>query len=518
MVAPLKKQPTLALIDELLADQQRLDTPVARFSSAHAAGQQNGATAALESRYRDLIPLTAPKPGEQYAFEVELDSCTGCKACVSACHSLNGLEDNETWRDVGLIVGGNRAKPFQQTVTTACHHCADPACLNGCPVLAYEKDPATGIVRHLDDQCIGCQYCVLKCPYDVPKYSERLGIVRKCDMCHSRLTEGEAPACVQACPTQAIRIVTVTTHVNGVASADTSAFLTAAPDPAYTQPTTRYVTQRTHPENLAAADAATLRPQPAHWPLVIMLTLLPAAVGLNLTATLLTSASDSFVTYYVTNESGGSAWGQPGHVTYYVTLLDRWSVALGLIGLGASTFHLGKPLRAWRIFLGWRKSWLSREAMVFGAWLPLNIAALVIPQLGPVAAAVGLTGLVCSVMIYVDTRRHFWRLSQTAPRFFGTSLVCGLAPFAPRAAAVLLLAKLAWETRTFSDGSVSARLQKGPLRAALSLRDLFGLGAMVSLVTAPGWLAFALLFAGELTERYLFFRAVDAPKMPGVPS
>ena len=42
-------------------------------------------------------------------------------------------------------------------------------CLNGCPVLAYEKDPVTGIVRHLDDQCIGCQYCMLKCPYDVPQ-------------------------------------------------------------------------------------------------------------------------------------------------------------------------------------------------------------------------------------------------------------------------------------------------------------------------------------------------------------
>ena len=54
-------------------------------------------------------------------------------------------------------------------------------------MLAYEKDPVTGIVRHLDDQCIGCSYCILKCPYDVPKYSRARGIVRKCDMCHSRL-------------------------------------------------------------------------------------------------------------------------------------------------------------------------------------------------------------------------------------------------------------------------------------------------------------------------------------------
>ena len=179
MVASPKNFPLLA---ELLAEQQRLQTPVAQFATAHQAGV---------SFVPQLIPLTKPQPGEQYAFEVDLDSCTGCKACVSACHSLNGLDDEETWRDVGLLVSPSRAHPFTQTVTTACHHCADPACLNGCPVLAYEKDPVTGIVVHLDDQCIGCSYCVLKCPYDVPKFSERRGIVRKCDMCS---TAGWPPA------------------------------------------------------------------------------------------------------------------------------------------------------------------------------------------------------------------------------------------------------------------------------------------------------------------------------------
>lgn len=191
---------TFPLLAELLAEQQRLDTPVARFAAAHAALP----TATVAPLSRQLVPLSAPGPGEQYAFEVDLDSCTGCKSCVAACHSLNGLDDEETWRDVGLLVSPNRRHPFTQTITTACHHCADPACLNGCPVLAYEKDPLTGIVRHLDDQCIGCSYCILKCPYDAPKFSARLGIVRKCDLCHGRLAAGEAPACAQACPTAAI--------------------------------------------------------------------------------------------------------------------------------------------------------------------------------------------------------------------------------------------------------------------------------------------------------------------------
>src|SRR5438046_521299 len=194
-----------AFLDELLAEQQRLDTPVARFTTAH----DEDPSSRLSAFSSQLIPLSKPKPGEQYAFEVDLDSCTGCKSCVAACHSLNGLDDTETWRDVGMLVSSEPRHPFTQTITTACHHCADPACLNGCPVLAYEKDPVTGIVHHLDDQCIGCSYCILKCPYDVPKFSSRLGIVRKCDMCHGRLAHGEAPACAQACPTSAIRIVNV---------------------------------------------------------------------------------------------------------------------------------------------------------------------------------------------------------------------------------------------------------------------------------------------------------------------
>ncbi|MBP7143170.1 MAG: 4Fe-4S dicluster domain-containing protein, partial [Opitutaceae bacterium] len=263
---------------ELLAEQHALDTPVSRFSRSHDSHTPGKAPA----RYSDLIPLTRPDAGEQYAFEVDLDSCTGCKACVAGCHSLNGLDEDETWREVGLLVGGDAAHPFQQTVTTACHHCADPACLNGCPVLAYEKDPVTGIVRHLDDQCIGCQYCVLKCPYDVPKYSERLGIVRKCDMCHGRLAVGEAPACVQACPTQAISIVKVpVSSTNGRPTAATSDFLPCAPDPAITQPTTRYLSRKPLPASLRRADASALPVQCGHTPLAAMLVLTQSGMGLQ---------------------------------------------------------------------------------------------------------------------------------------------------------------------------------------------------------------------------------------------
>ena len=98
--------------------------------------------------------------------------------------------------------------------------------------------------------------------------------------------------------------------------------------------------------------------------LLALLIALPAAVGLQLAAAL----TSLFVTYYVTN----SVILLSNSVTYYVTL----SAALGALGLAASVFHLGQPLRAWRIFLGWRKSWLSREALVFGAWFGLRVVVV----------------------------------------------------------------------------------------------------------------------------------------------
>ncbi len=528
-----------SFLAELLADQQTLQTPVTRAAVAHALQP----SAWRAERFRELIPLTAPAPGQQYAFEVDLDSCTGCKACVSGCHSLNGLDDDETWRDVGVVLGlaqesttarsapssfGSGPSDFPggsaaaaQTVTTACHHCADPACLNGCPVLAYEKDPATGIVRHLDDQCIGCSYCVLKCPYDAPKYNKRLGIVRKCDLCHGRLAAGEAPACAQACPTQAIKIVLVSTSRNAAHPAAPStdpgassllhpydAVIRLPADPAYTRPTTRYVTKRELPANLRAADAATLRPQPAHVPLVLLLIGTQLALGLLLSDTIIRHPS---------------------------SLISASAAALFFAGLAASVAHLGQPLRAWRIFLGLRRSWLSREAVLLGAAAPFVALTATLPWLstlpGPAAltdllghwssvighSALVLTtlGVVSSGMLYIDTRRHFWRPANTSARMAGTVLVAALAFFSPPAAALALAVKIVLEIVLLRASPVSARLHSGPLRRLARARLALAVAALPLFALSHPALGFLLFGLGEVLERVLYFRAVDAPKMPG---
>ena len=216
--------------------------------------------------------------GQQYAFEVDLDACTGCKACVTGCHTMNGLDEGELWRTVGLLHGGSALAPVQQTVTTSCHHCLEPACMIGCPAEAYEKDPRTGIVRHLADHCIGCQYCTFTCPYDAPKYNRERGIVRKCDMCETRLAIGVAPACVQACPNEAIKIGIVDREALVDESAS-SAFLPGAAGAGHTVPTTHYATARPVPRNLLPADWYAVSPEKPHGPLVVMLVLTQLSAG-----------------------------------------------------------------------------------------------------------------------------------------------------------------------------------------------------------------------------------------------
>jgi formate dehydrogenase iron-sulfur subunit len=547
------------LIDDLLGEQQLL-TPVARFSRKHGC---NGEPAQAKY-YSDLIPLSLPAPGEQYAFAVDLDACTGCKACVAACHNMNGLDDDETWRDVGVLFGGTVLEPVQQTITTACHHCIDPGCINGCPVNAYEKDLVTGIVRHLDDQCIGCQYCTWKCPYDVPKYSKKPGIVRKCDMCSSRLAAGEAPACVQACPSEAITITLVNQQQIANQRKKKDSFLPGSPDPSYTLPTTQYRTRNPLPANMSPGDLYTVKPEHSHIPLAVMLVLTQLSVGAFCTATVLRLFFPSDVLRELTP------------VNSLVALL------LGFLALGASTMHLGRPLGAWRSFVGLKTSWLSREIILFGLfsvlaliyagsfWLPDVSRFVNIPfwqglsslplqnTLGIAVAITGLSAVFCSMMIYRSTRRTFWRTEITTPKFAGTMLLLGPATtlftltlqsaFAPAFAAqpafrhIVFLgcgflafattAKLVWELTVFAhlshrewtDMKRTALLMAGVLRRATISRFVCGAlgGVMVPAIVLTGLLPpfvtigiLPISLLGELLERDLFFRAVIPLKMPG---
>jgi Fe-S-cluster-containing dehydrogenase component/DMSO reductase anchor subunit len=526
-----------ALIDALLVEQGDLSA-VERFAQFHEDIDEP-----LQGQfYSALLPAQPPGPGQQLAFEVDLDRCSGCKACVAACHALNGLDDAEAWRDVGLIVGGSSRLPVLQHVTSSCHHCLEPACLTACPVDAYEKDPVTGIVRHLDDQCFGCQYCTLACPYDAPKYNPARGIVRKCDMCADRLADGEAPACVQACPSEAIRIRVVDLE-DVRAAGQAGEFLPAAPDPTATLPATRYLTVRPRGPKPRPADQHRHVPEPVHASLVAMLVLTQAATG-------------AFVADFGLRVAGAASGTA-------MTVLDLLGLTLAVLGIGASLFHLGRPRFAYRALIGLGHSWLSREVAAFGAFALLATVQTTLMVLGlksfltPLSAATaiaGIAGVVCSVMVYHATRRPFWAARFSGARFGGTMLwlaaatalvAASGAPSARSAgqmAALTLVGTAAWklwrEARDLTHRDYahmnalrsSAELLGGPLLALGQHRRALGgvsgiLLPVVWLLTGQPMLPVAGLFvavlalgiglAGEFTERVLFFAAVVRPKMPG---
>ena len=557
-----------ALIAEALAEQQ-LFTPVAEFGRrehlglvpalvADAAGRRQSDEGGSEARfsppahlYQDLIPLSQPGPGEQYAFTVDLDACSGCKACVSACHSLNGLDDEETWREVGLLFGSTSEGPVIQTITTACHHCLDPACQLGCPVNAYHKDPITGIVRHLDDQCIGCQYCIFKCPYDVPQYSPTRGIVRKCDMCHQRLAVGEAPACVQACPTHAIRITKVSRAE--VETQSLNPLVPGAADSRYTKPTTRYLRETPLPSDLETPPEHAIKREHMHWPLVAMLSLTQWSVGCFVVLLMrslwgMWTSGSSTGLVDVSSIAPATEEVLPVFVTGLLTVIA---------GVGASLFHLGRPLHAWKAFLGFRTSWLSREIVGFGAYafaclassiwlLPADMAPFLPPLRGFALAALvvlGIGALYCSIMVYVDTRRAFWRWSLTAPKFAATTLLLGLGTgflFSGRDQVVTVglpmvsVFKLALEAGFLlvharnndrSRNKRSALVMTRACSRTLAGRFTFGVGGGIIIpVLALGFalplslkvIALGLCLAGEVLERVLFFEAVTPERMPGI--
>lgn len=141
-------------------------------------------------------------------FLFDVTACKLCGACWAADKERNKLpilDDNflkDELSDKSFLVIKER---LGRGVRFSCMHCLIPTCASVCPVAALEKTEVGAVIYH-DDRCIGCRYCVIACPFKIPKYewSKPLPYVRKCDMCYSRIINGQMPACAQACPTGAL--------------------------------------------------------------------------------------------------------------------------------------------------------------------------------------------------------------------------------------------------------------------------------------------------------------------------
>lgn len=185
------------------------------------------------------MPKELPPAAVGMLFDATL--CIGCKSCMVNCKTYNSvpggalyLKDREMkllyeadkyergiWdapvdlssktlniikvNKSGTAVNKDSTENGYSFVKQHCLHCISPSCVAVCPVAALKKDPVTGVVFYEEDRCIGCRYCLLACPFRIPKYEYESASprVRKCQLCHHRYREEKYAACCEFCPTGA---------------------------------------------------------------------------------------------------------------------------------------------------------------------------------------------------------------------------------------------------------------------------------------------------------------------------
>jgi len=140
---------------------------------------------------------------KRYGMVIDLRKCVGCEGCTVACKAENGvpLGHFRTW--VQKHEKGTYPNISLQFVPKLCNHCTDPACVSVCPTGASFKRSEDGIVLINQDDCIGCKYCMVSCPYGVRYLDESKGVVDKCTWCVHRVEQGVVPSCVNTCITGA---------------------------------------------------------------------------------------------------------------------------------------------------------------------------------------------------------------------------------------------------------------------------------------------------------------------------
>jgi len=149
--------------------------------------------------------------------------CVGCRSCEAACNEVNQLpEPEKSFTDLSVLNEKRRTDEKTYTVVNRyddvhhvkspvfrkmqCNHCQEPACASACFVGAFTKTPE-GAVIYNPSVCVGCRYCLIACPFNIPAYEYYEPLtprVMKCTMCYPRIKEGKLPGCVEACPMEAL--------------------------------------------------------------------------------------------------------------------------------------------------------------------------------------------------------------------------------------------------------------------------------------------------------------------------
>ncbi|MFP4556441.1 MAG: DmsC/YnfH family molybdoenzyme membrane anchor subunit [Bacteroidales bacterium] len=271
-------------------------------------------------------------------------------------------------------------------LSIACNHCKEAPCLAACPASAFSFDDETKAVIHNSDNCIGCKYCTWACPFDAPKYNSNTGLIEKCNFCNERLKMGMEPACSTNCPTGALSFG----EIPVVFSPQTSGL---SLKPIYPR---IKVKNESVVHSVPRIDSVTAGVEykdiqnhyAKRYSLKSILPEVPLAVFTFIGSLLV-------------------GWLSAKTVNPAVNLSFWNFMGLGIIAVLFSTIHLGKPLRAYRSIKNIRRSWLSREILLFGFFMGLGTIALLfqLKVLLVIAAFAGFIFLGAVEMLYFSIKK-----------------------------------------------------------------------------------------------------------------
>lgn len=418
----------------------------------------------------------------QLGFVLDLDRCTGCAACVLACRNENAPSPGIAWRHV---VTFNRSRFPAAPVfhySLACNHCLEPACLAGCPAAAYAKDPATGAVVLDPERCMGCRYCAWVCPYEAPRYAPSRGIMEKCTLCDHRLADGLEPACVAACPVDALDLHEIP---------DPAVVVRAGFPDTGLRPAIRISgSRRQAPPVMTAAPPQTVtesRFGALRW----------TSLREEFSLWLFSSLMALLVAWWAASTAIGGSVSPPVFA------------GLGLAAMGISALHLGRPARAWRGIVNWGSSWISREAVLTVLFVCAGSAAAFAGRTGPATAwavaAVGFAALLAMDMVYRVRGQTTSALPHSAMATLTAALYLGLLLASPALAVPVAGLKLALY-------ALRRRRATGPTRIGLDAVRLAALILPCLLLVgggSPPWLLLVLAVPGELLDRAEFYAGLE---------
>ena len=191
----------------------------------------SSATPAIANMPKELPP-------EAVGILYDATLCIGCKSCMVNCKTYNSapggalylpgrsvsydIKPSEPYWDSAVDLSSKTVNVIKVNksgtamnkdsedngysfIKQHCLHCITPACVSVCPVAALRKNPVTGVVYYVESRCIGCRYCMIACPFNIPRYEYERATpqVRKCQLCQHRYDEGKYSACCEFCPTGA---------------------------------------------------------------------------------------------------------------------------------------------------------------------------------------------------------------------------------------------------------------------------------------------------------------------------